>query len=166
MEKITMNPKYHKAIVGALKLAARELKDSASMSKLLMEHHYACTTDPGELTITAKVEFNIADQIALQQRHPHEAESFVEGEIVFSVIPKEAEPDVGYFERYVDIDQLKYFRYFDEDTNPEESFGIWSQVPSTCMGTRLSCENKMIQAALDELNEADKEIYDEPMERY
>jgi hypothetical protein len=159
MEKITMNPKYHKAIVGALKLAARELKDSASMSKLLMEHHYACTTDPGELTITAKVEFNIADQIALQQRHPHEAESFVEGEIVFSVIPNEAEPDVGYFERYVDIDQLKYFRYFDEDTNPEESFGIWSQVPSTCMGTRLSCENKMKQAALDEL-------YDEPMERY
>ena len=157
-----MNPKYHKAIIGVLKLAALSSKGSASIDKLLMEHHYACTTAPGELVITAKVEFNIADQIALEQSVE---EPFTEGEIVFSVIPNEAEPDVGYFERYVDIDELKYFRYFHEHINPEENFGIWSQVPRTCMGARLSCESQMIKAALEELNEMDREVYDEPMER-
>ena len=157
-----MNPKYHKAIIGVLKLAALSSKGSASIDKLLMEHHYACTTAPGELVITAKVKFNEADQIALQ--HVVE-EPFAEGEIVFSIIPNEAEPDVGYFERYIETDQLKYYRYFDEDINPEESFGIWSQVPRTCMGARLSCESQMIKAALEELNEMDREVYDEPMER-
>ena len=165
-----MNPSYHKAITNLLEanyLSTNSPYLGLFMDKLLMEHHYACTTAPSELIITAKVEFSKPDQMALEQISPEEFDSkwpVLEGEVGFTFIPNEAEPDVGYFERYIEIDQLKYYRYFDEDINPEERFGIWTRIPSTCL--TLSCESQMIKTALDELGEMDKEIYDEPMERY
>ena len=172
-----MNPKYHDAIVNVLELSVLNLNvnESASQAylaidKLLMEHHYACTIAPGELVIIAKVEFNKTDQIALEQLKWMTPDShwlkypLIEGEIVFAIEPHYEEE--RFAEPYIEIVDIKYYRYFDDIVNPEDRYGIWKRVPYTLdQSLGLSCEDQMIKAAIEELGEMDREIYDEPLEK-
>ena len=88
-----MNPKYHDAIVDTLLSWAETSIKPGALHGLLKEHHYACTLAPGELVITAKVEFNKTDQIALEQLKWMTPDShwlkcpLIEGEIVFTIEP-------------------------------------------------------------------------------
>ena len=166
-----MNPKYHDAIVDTLlSLKTTFGSQHSALHGLLKEHHYACTLAPGELVITAKVEFNKTDQIALEQLKWMTPDShwlkcpLIEGEIVFTIEPHYEEE--RFAEPYIEIVQIKYYRYFDDTINPEDEYGIWKRVPYTLdQSLGLSCEDQMIKAAIEELGEMDREIYDEPLEK-
>ena len=166
-----MNPKYHDAIVDTLlSLKTTFGSQHSALHGLLKEHHYACTLAPGELVITAKVEFNKTDQIALEQLKWMTPDShwlkypLIEGEIVFAIEPHYEEE--RFAEPYIEIVQIKYYRYFDDTINPEDEYGIWKRVPYTLdQSLGLSCEDQMIKAAIEELGEMDREIYDEPLEK-
>ncbi|SVA49736.1 uncharacterized protein METZ01_LOCUS102590 [marine metagenome] len=140
----------------------------SALHGLLKEHHYACTLAPGELILTTKVEFNKIDQIILSSSHRHPVTTSLgqtteysrEGEIVFTIEPHYEEE--RFAEPYIEIVDIKYYRYFDDIVNPENEYGIWMRVPNTLGIPNLNCENQMTKAAIEELGEMDKEIYDEP----